>query len=125
MGPTVPPSFQLKGNAIFDWCEIFDITVYRTDNTMPPPIWRLEPNGMVIKLDDLAQITYGQIPVNLVQVIPKAGQPPALLEGHRYHFRAIVRTPDTIALKQVFMISGGKIEILEEKNQYSSSCFAD
>lgn len=117
---SAPPSFRLKGNAIFDWCEVFD-----ADGNGAAPIWRLEPDGSAIKLDELGQITYGQIPAGLVQVVPGGAQPPRLLEEHSYQFRAVIRTPNSIQLDQVFTVRDGKVEVLRGRDNYSGDCWAD
>lgn len=52
-------------------------------------LWEIKPSAGYPRgtwIRDLGSITYGVVPPEYVQVIPKVGSPPPLTEGQRYFF---------------------------------------
>lgn len=126
MNAELPPTFYLKGNAVFDWIEVFDLESPRSKSGDPRAIWRIEPDGPPPRLHSVPPITYGKVPSGFVQTDPYSEPPPALQEGHRYQLRVIIRSPDGNQLDEVFIIRNGKAERIEGGDEeHKNPCFAD
>jgi len=119
-----PPTFYLKGNAVFDWLEVFDLGSSATSTGEPRPIWRIQPTVAAPELNAVPPIVYGKVPNGFAQDNPN-DEPPPLQEGHHYRLRVIIRTPNEIQLDEVFVIHNGKVYVIEGREQYQSTCGGD
>jgi predicted Zn-dependent protease len=109
-----PPIIKLSGNALFDRLEVRGPLPERMDDKEPLVKWKLVPPSSPPSLSDLPPITYGMAPDQLVQVEPKIGAPPALIEGKIYNIEVITRGPNHTS--KTIVIRNGKAQEMTERD---------
>ena len=71
-------------------------------------VWLLYPKKKRLSLNELATITYGEVPAACWQEIPtNAATPPPLLEGQEYYAFAVIFDDPPVRVR--FTVKGGKI----------------
>lgn len=86
------PVFELSGSgavAIFTVYSPDYITKAEKPDDENFALWEIKPSAGHLRgtwIRDLGSITYGVVPAEYVQAIPKVGSPPPLTEGQRYFF---------------------------------------
>lgn len=94
-----PATFHLTGN---NQVELFQV------GNSAGRVWLLYPKKKRLSLNELATITYGEVPATCWQEIPtNASAPPSLLEGEEYYAVAVIF--DDPPVRARFTVKGGKI----------------
>ena len=85
-----PPTFKLEGSGNQDFLLVRVLSAKEIANPSIRPVeteelWELRPKGPVQPpADDWPPITYGTVPPDFVQTIPRSGKPKPLEEGKTY-----------------------------------------
>ncbi len=122
---TVAPVFALSGSG-----DLAIFTVYGPDymtKAKEPDdenfaVWKIKASGGYLygtHIRDLGSLTYGVVPFGYVQVKPKDGTPPPLMEGQKYFY--FVETTNA-------PVAGGYLEIRNSRavpTRGSGPCFQD
>ncbi len=98
-----PPTFEIGGTGDLGW--IWFQGPYQNPSEPAPPLpensdpksvilWKIYPSGdgevrPFIPFGDVPPITYGRLPQNWEQEIPKSGSPPALRDGYVYTVQGV------------------------------------
>jgi hypothetical protein len=88
----VKPVFVLSGSgavAVFTLYSPDYTTKAKTPEDEDFALWKIRTNGGYFSgkwIGDLGSITYGVVPPGYVQIEPKEGTPPSLVEGQKYPY---------------------------------------
>ena len=99
-----PATFRLIGS---NQVQLFEV------GTNKGKLWLLYPSKKRLSLDELAMITYAEVPASCYQQIPVSHDPPpALLEEVEYYAVAVIADDPPVRVR--FKISGGRIVVLAD-----------
>jgi len=105
------PKFKMKGSGKLDSLRVAGPRKQRDGVADEPYIYwmiQFKEGGSARHVEGLGLITYGEIPEGYIQVYPTPGTSPApLVEGERYHVRAITMNANGAATG--FEIHNGEV----------------
>jgi hypothetical protein len=107
-----PPKFVLSGNGTLGVLRIRGPRKQREVTGEDASVyWEIEPKeeGSDRRVERLGPITYGHVPKGYVQVYPKQGQAPPLVEGERYNIR--IATNNAKGVDKFFVLRNGNVEV--------------
>ena len=105
-----PPSFKLSGSGRLIFFSVSEVARGKPSSIDDPAIWEIRPTDENL-ISKLPEITYGVVPANFEQTIPKNGTPPSLVEGKLYEAGGPAFNANGGSIR--FTIKGGKA-IVEE-----------
>lgn len=113
----VPPTFEFRGRSELQHIHV--VGPYFADNEGSTPghaaeVWKISPPGFrFIPTNEIPHITYGRLPENWEQEVPRSGSPPTLVNGGIYYVDAELIKGRRINL--CVAIREGKAEVFQGK----------
>ncbi len=78
-------------------------------------LWKISPVGRFIPMNEVPKITYGSVPEGWKQEIPRAGSPPALLDGYVYYVGVVAARGG--GAEMCIFLKGGPVQPFQEDEE--------
>ena len=107
-----PPTFKLSGNGILVTLFVYgpepSVDGFHKSINGIKPIWKIDAATSSQNIRNLPLIKYGETPADFVQVAPKEGPPPPIIEGQYYMLVPVSGNANWHSI--CFIVSGGKTQ---------------
>ena len=107
-----PPTFKLSGNGILMTLFVYgpeaSVNGFHKGIDEIKPIWKFNAPSSSQMIADLPLIKYRETPAGFVQVEPKQGPPPPIIEGQYYMLVPVSGNANWHSI--CFIVSGGKTQ---------------